>query len=128
MSSNTGHGFVHELPTDLVVGRDARIACQIIVRRRARQALLPQGMLVDVAWDVLLHLLGHRAEPEQTTTEAIAAANGLSPTVALRWLSLLQADGQVQFRPERTPAGWELSVPFLARMIGYLRDHYPELL
>ena len=78
--------------------------------------------------DVLLHLLGHRAEPEQTTTEAIAAANGLSPTVALRWLSLLQADGQVQFRPERTPAGWELSVPFLARMIGYLRDHYPELL
>lgn len=122
MSSSGDHGQVHELPTDIVVGRYARLARRIVVRRRARRRLLPQGMLVDVAWDLLLHLLAHRGDPRETTADALAESAELSPTVAVRWLSLLQADGLVHFRDEH----WELSGAFLARMIAHLREHYPE--
>ena len=122
MNSSPELGQVHELPTELVLGRYARLARTVLARRRARRVLLPGGMLVDVAWDLLLHLLAHRGDPAQTSLEALAAAAELSPTVAVRWLSLLQADGLVQFRP----SGWELTPSFLPRMIGHFREHYPE--
>lgn len=122
MNSSPELGQVHELPTDLVLGRYARLARAILARRGARRLLLPGGMLIDVAWDLLLHLLAHRGDPAQTTLEALAAGAGLSPTVAVRWLSLLQADGLVQFRP----TGWELSPSFLPRMIAHFREHYPD--
>lgn len=126
MTSGRERGEVHELPTDLVVGRYTRLAVRIIERRRARRRLLPRGMLVDVAWDILLHLLAHRTDPAQGRLDAVAAATDLSPTVAIRWLSLLQADALVQYRNRPEGGSWELAGPFLARMIAYLRDNYPD--
>ena len=122
MSSSSEVGQVHELPTELVVARYAQLARRILVRRQSRRKLLPQGMLVDVAWDLLLELLAGRGEPGANTTAALAAAAGLSPTVADRWLGLLQADGLVCYRGH----GWELSAGFLARMIAHFREHYPD--
>lgn len=122
MNSSSEPAQVHELPTELVVGRYARLAQRILVRRHSRRQLLPQGMLVDVAWDLLLQLLAARGEPGANTTDALAAAAGLSPTVAYRWLSLLQADGLVGYRGQ----GWELSGLFLGRMIAHFREHYPD--
>lgn len=120
MTSSRDLDQVQELPTDLVLGRYAGLARQIIARRQARRRLLPQGMLVDVAWDLLLQLLATRGQAGAATTDALAAATELSPTVAVRWLSLLQADGMVQFRDQ----AWELSPGFLNRILAYLRENY----
>lgn len=122
MTSSKEQPQVQGLAADVVVGRYARLAQQIIERRHARRLLLPQGMQVDVAWDLLLHLLAYCFDPAQTTVEALAAATDLSPRVALRWLSLLQADGLVELRTE----GWALSADFMDRIIIHLRDHYTD--
>jgi hypothetical protein len=122
MISSDEQGPVQGLATDVIVGRYARLAHQIIERRRARRALLPQGMQVDVAWELLLHLLAYRFDPAQTTVEALANAHELSPSVALRWLTLLQADALVECRAE----GWALTGDFLDRLIRHFREHYPD--
>ena len=122
MTSSSEQGQVQGLAADVLVGRYARLAQQMIERRRARRALLPKGMQVDIAWDMLLHLLAYRFDPAETTVEALAAAHELSPPVALRWLTLLQADGLVELRTE----GWALRGDFLERMIIHFRDHYND--
>ena len=124
MSSSGGKGKVHELPTDRVIGRYVPVVRKILARRKARRELLPQGMLVDVAWDLLLQIFLFRASPGAATTDSIAFLAGQSPTVTARWLALLQADGLVVFRERADPPAWELSPPFLARLLDYLREHY----
>lgn len=122
MINSDEQGPVQGLATDVIVGRYARLAQQIIERRHARRALLPQGLQVDVAWDLLLHLLAYRFDPAQTTLGALAEAHEISPQVAQRWLALLQDEARVECRAE----GWSLTGDFLARMIVHFRDHYPD--
>lgn len=124
MSSSGGQGKVHELPTDRVIGRYVPVVRRILARRKARRELLPQGMLVDVAWDLLLQIFLFRASPGAATTDSIAFLVGQSPTVTARWLSLLQADGLVVFRTGTDSPGWDLSASFLKRLLAYLREHY----
>ena len=122
MFSTSEQGPAQGLAADVVVGRYARLAQRLIERRRARRHLLPPGLPADMAWDLLLQLLAYRFDPSQTTSAALAAATELSLPVAVRWLTALQADGLV----EHGTGGWALSGEFLGRMIGHLRDHYPE--
>jgi len=122
MISNRDQGPEPGLATDGVVGRYARLAQRLLERRRARRALLPPGLPEDHAWALLLHLLAHRFDPDQTTAEALAAASDLSMAALIRWLALLQAKGLV----EPCAGGWALSSDFLTKMIAHLRDHYPE--
>jgi len=124
MNSSDGRGKVHELPTDRVIGRYVPVVRTILARRKARRELLPQGMLVDVAWDLLLQIFLFRASPGAATTDSIAIMVGQSPTVTARWLSLLQSDGLVTFREHGDPPAWELTTPFLNRLLAYLREHY----
>ncbi|HEY6870530.1 MAG TPA: hypothetical protein VI199_12315, partial [Novosphingobium sp.] len=107
--SSSGKSKVHDLPTDRVIVRYVPVVRKILARRKARRELLPQGMLVDVAWDLLLQVFLFRASPGAATTDSIAFLVGQSPTVTARWLSLLQADGLVVFRGRADPPAWELS-------------------
>lgn len=122
--SSSGKSKVHDLPTDRVIVRYVPVVRKILARRKARRELLPQGMLVDVAWDLLLQVFLFRASPGAATTDSIAFLVGQSPTVTARWLSLLQADGLVVFRGRADPPAWELSAAFLDRLLAYLREHY----
>lgn len=122
--SSSGQGKVHELPTDRVIGRYVPVVRKILARRKARRELLPQGMLVDVAWDLLLQIFLFRADPGAATTDSIALLVDQSPTVTARWLSLLQADGLVVCRDRGNPPVWGLSPVFLNRLLAYLREHY----
>ena len=103
MSSSGGKGKVHELPTDRVIGRYVPVVRKILARRKARRELLPQGMLVDVAWDLLLQIFLFRASPGAATTDSIAFLAGQSPTVTARWLALRRGEFPTQNRMRFTP-------------------------
>lgn len=75
-------------------GRKAEITAEeidaVIFRRRRRGAYLPQDLLGDPAWDMMLELLRAEVMQRRMSVSNLCAAAGVPATTALRWLKSLE--------------------------------------
>lgn len=62
--------------------------------RRARDHLLPKGLMGEPAWDMLLAL--YSEEPARLTVSSVCYGSGVPHTTALRWIGMLQSQGLVE--------------------------------
>ena len=62
----------------------------VIFRRRQRGAYLPQDLLADPAWDMMLELLRAEVMQRRVSVSNLCAAAGVPATTALRWLKSLE--------------------------------------
>ena len=68
-------------------------AAGIYRMRRARDHLLPKALTGEPAWDMLLAL--YSEEPSRVTVSSVCYGSGMPQTTAIRWISMLQAQGLV---------------------------------
>jgi len=76
------------------------LACaagEIYRMRQARNQVLPQALMSEPAWDILLVL--YAEQPERLPVSSVCYASGVSSTTAERWIGTLEKRGLV----ERTP-------------------------
>ena len=66
-------------------------ASEIYRMRRARDRLMPAGLVGEPAWDMLLAL--YSEGPDGLTVASICRGSGVSQGAALRWLGVLEAQG-----------------------------------
>lgn len=72
----------------------------VIYRRRQRAAYLPQDLIADPAWDIMLALLRAEVLQRRESVSDLYAAAGVPETTALRWLKSLEERGLVLRRAD----------------------------
>jgi DNA-binding MarR family transcriptional regulator len=99
-------------------------AAEIRAMRRARDRLIPKGLVGEPAWDILLELLCEHPHP--VPIERLGEGAGVRPTTAMRWVSALEAEGLVQQTSKSqdqqisvslSGRGWDLVRNCLAAML-----------
>jgi DNA-binding MarR family transcriptional regulator len=68
-------------------------AAEIYRMRRARDQLMPAGLVGEPAWDMLLAL--YSEAPGGVTVSSICRGSGVPPDAALRWVGVLEARGLI---------------------------------
>jgi len=68
--------------------------------RRRRARYLPDDLLADPVWDMLLDLLDSEIEQRRVSVSSVCAASGVPATTALRWLRTMEKKGLVLRRPD----------------------------
>jgi DNA-binding MarR family transcriptional regulator len=63
---------------------------QYLRARRLREALFPDGLFADPAWDILLDLYASEVEGQSVVISSACVAACVPPTTALRWLGRLE--------------------------------------
>jgi DNA-binding MarR family transcriptional regulator len=72
----------------------ASAAAEIYRMRRARDRLMPQGLVGEPAWDILLAL--YSEEADKLTVSSVCYGSGAPNTTALRWIGVLTRQGLVE--------------------------------
>ncbi len=68
----------------------------ITARRQKRRAYLPEGLVGEPAWDMLLDLFMQFAGGAKVSTTSLCHASGVPSTTALRYIQLLEEGGLVK--------------------------------
>jgi DNA-binding MarR family transcriptional regulator len=92
-------------------------------RRRARH--LPQRLLGEPAWDILLDLYAAAGRGEAVSVSNACLGADAPASTALRWLQHLESDGLVERLPDETDARRHyvrLTPPGMARMTAYFAE------
>ena len=76
----------------------AEVIDAVIHRRRQRAAYLPQDLLGEPAWEMMLELLRAEVTQHRLPVSSVCATVGLSEAAALRWLKSLEERGLVNRR------------------------------
>jgi DNA-binding MarR family transcriptional regulator len=71
----------------------ASAASEIYRMRRARDRIMPQGLMGEPAWDILLAL--YSEEPDNLTVSSVCFGAGVPQSTALRWIGTLTKIGLV---------------------------------
>jgi DNA-binding MarR family transcriptional regulator len=78
--------------------RDPRLlmsaATEMYRMRRARDQLMPAGLMGEPAWDILLAL--YSEEPTALTVSSVCHGSGVSSAAGLRWIAVLEAENLVK--------------------------------
>jgi DNA-binding MarR family transcriptional regulator len=69
-------------------------AAEIYRMRRARDQILPDDLVGEPAWDILLALFAE--EPAQVSVSSLCYASGVPATTALRWINVLSQRGMIE--------------------------------
>lgn len=96
----------HHRPATALEGALARRARQILDFRGRRTEGFGRAMFGEPAWDMLLAMYIAEQRGDRATIAELAAVSGASPSVALRWLNFLVAEGLAgqEIHPERSDA------------------------
>lgn len=84
-------------PSALKVAIAAR---RYLKARRWREAMLPNNMFADPAWDILLDLYASESEGLAVSVSDACHAASVPATTALRWLSRLEQAGLIERSPD----------------------------
>ena len=68
--------------------------------RRRRARYLPDELLADPVWDMLLDLLDSEIAQRRVSVSSVCFASGVPTTTALRWLKTMEKKGLVIRRPD----------------------------
>lgn len=80
----------------------------VIYRRRQRAAYLPQDLIADPAWDMMLTLLRAEVMQRRASVSDLYAAAGVPESTAVRWLKSLEERGLILRSPEPLHRQWDL--------------------
>jgi DNA-binding MarR family transcriptional regulator len=69
-------------------------AGEVYRMRRARDRVMPAGLMGEPAWDILLAL--YSEEPGDLTVSSLCYGSGVPATTALRWIGVLDKEGFVE--------------------------------
>lgn len=69
-------------------------AAELYRMRRARDRIMPSGLMGEPAWDILLALYSER--PGDLTVSSLCYGSGVPETTALRWIGVLDREGLVE--------------------------------
>jgi DNA-binding MarR family transcriptional regulator len=69
-------------------------AGEVYRMRRARDRVMPAGLMGEPAWDILLAL--YSEEPGDLTISSLCYGSGVPATTALRWIGVLEKEGLVE--------------------------------
>jgi DNA-binding MarR family transcriptional regulator len=69
-------------------------AAEVYRMRRARDRVMPAGLMGEPAWDILLAL--YSEEPGDLTVSSLCYGSGVPATTALRWIGVLDKAGLVE--------------------------------
>lgn len=69
-------------------------AAEIYRMRRARDQHMPDGLMGEPAWDILLAL--YAEEPAKLPVSSVCYGCGMPQTTALRWVGVLESGGLVE--------------------------------
>lgn len=76
------------------------LACRMYDARRARARFLPNSMLGEPVWDMLLALYCLPSRNERLSISGLCHAAGVPQTTALRWVSLMEERGLIDRRDD----------------------------
>jgi len=76
--------------------RRLMLAQACIEARRAREALFPEGLFGEPAWDMLLELFIARQQDRPVSVSDACLASRAPQTTALRWIEQLEAHALVE--------------------------------
>lgn len=79
------------------------VARAVYESRRARNKILPRGLLGEPAWDILLDLYGNQAG-QGASTKSVCLAADVPYSTAWRCLGALEADGLIERYGDRHDA------------------------
>jgi DNA-binding MarR family transcriptional regulator len=63
-------------------------AAEIYRMRRARDHVMPKGLVGEPAWDMLLAL--YSEEPAKLTVSSVCYGSGVPQSTAMRWIAILE--------------------------------------
>jgi DNA-binding MarR family transcriptional regulator len=69
-------------------------AAEVYRMRRARDRIMPAGLMGEPAWDMLLAL--YSEEPDNLTVSSLCYGSCVPATTALRWIGVLGEEGLVE--------------------------------
>lgn len=99
----------------------ARAECQ---RRALRSRHFAAELLGEPGWDILVNLFALRAAGQLVSFDLIYQASGVPAATAVRWLSILEAEGLLFRRrdPNDQRSVWlDLTDPGMERMTAHFR-------
>ena len=104
-----------------------RYAKALYEARRARADHLPDELLGEPAWDMLLLLYFLEAEGRPVTVSGVTASSGVPGTTALRWLQTLTGRGLVKRHsdPGDRRRSWVILSDKGRRAMDRILDRYP---
>lgn len=71
----------------------ARMAREVLARRRRRARYFPADLFADPAWDMLLDLYAAFYERAQVSISSLCIAAAVPATTALRWINSMTEEG-----------------------------------
>ena len=108
----------------------AEVIDAVIHRRRQRAACLPQDLLGEPAWDMMLELLRAEVTQHCLPVSSLCAAVGVSEAASLRWLKCLEERGLVIRRndqPDRHHEFVELTRDASSALRRWFSDSFGEI-
>ena len=96
----------------------------MIKLRRHRDSFFGNELFADPAWDMLLELYASALGQLRVTVSSLCLAAAVPATTALRWITLLEAEGLIERRPDPIDGRRKfisLSEKALDAMNGYFR-------
>ena len=76
-------------------------ARRLVAGRRARNEFLPDDLLGEPVWDMLLDLFIASHESKEISVSSVCIASGAPATTALRWLSRMEELGLIERTNDR---------------------------
>jgi hypothetical protein len=67
--------------------------------RRSRARWLPDELLGEPGWDMMLDLFISTVSGHRVSTTSLCIAGGVAPTTGLRWIATLERSGMVERSP-----------------------------
>jgi DNA-binding MarR family transcriptional regulator len=88
-----------QAPRELPDQTLAKVAEALYRARRRRARHLPNELLGEPAWDILLDLFVAKARGKRLRTTSVCIASGVPGSTALRWLSVLEEMNLLERKP-----------------------------
>lgn len=101
-----------------------QLAVEESQRRARRREHLPASLLGETAWDILLDIFAKRAAGIPVSFNSTCLATKVPIAEAVRWISILEAEGLVfrrRDRKDRSCIWLDLTDPGMERMCAHFR-------
>lgn len=78
-------------------------AAEMFAMRRARDRVIPKGLVGEPGWDILLQLYAN--QPLEIPVSVLSDGSGIAPSCGSRWIAALAAEGFILPAPHPTTSG-----------------------